>query len=487
MSSVPWALTQRLSHLLRAQIRESLKVVGDHVVNGRDNETRLQFIVIPSGEAVVSSQLLLDEIMDLLQTSSPSTHVVSSTGPDIVKNVPWNKMDIALIVDGNDLFPLQGNDDCALRVMRCFLSHLRTNKSSRILFIILTTALPTVIIYMLKKTMARAVGQITLLVPQSIECCPIQINVDLCDSIFGELLAEGILPSKDSIAYMNNLDGSELIMLPDMIYRALTENGSTQTEITSYLCKILSTCFLIYQTIIQYIPFKAEPSTFCLFMINMTKGRLDQWPHSQVITLATERGMHTSHIVTLTQHICAILEKGAVQSNSNNTPCWVSEYNDTLTKEALSLSSDLSNIAKWSIKRRTQHAHMIFNTVYGGVIGRLCPLSLWDIAFTMENSSLFLVGQYNNSNTQIDSLINSYNDTICEATWGVLKTMRSGPVAANIIFQQAADNYCKTHWIRSDDYTILINDFIAFLLALQKMQVIVITVQGARIMVEIIS
>lgn len=469
------------------QVRESLRAVNDHIVRGRDEGTRLQFIVIPSGEAVVSSQLLLDEIMDLLQICSPDTYAVSASGPDIVRNVPWDKMDIALIVNGNDLFPLRGSDECTLRVMRCFLSHLRANESFRVLFIILTTALPTILIYMLKKTMARAVGQITLLVPQSIVCCPIHISVDLCDNVLGELLAEGVLPSKDSIAYMNSLDGSELIMLPDIIYRALTYNELTQTEATGYLCKILSTCLLIYQTIIQYVPFQAEPSTFCVFLINMAKGRLDQWPHSQVIALATERGMHTSQMAALSQCICDILEKGQVQSDLENIPCWVLEYNSTLRKEASLLNSDLSNVKKWSAKRRIQHAHIIFNAVYGGIIGHLCPLFLWDSVFTTENSSLFLTGQYSNLSTQLNSLISSYNNTICEAAWGILKTIRAGPVAANILFQQAADRYFKTHWIRPSDYTTLISDFIAFLMALQKVQIITITVQGARLMVELIA
>ncbi|KWX11148.1 hypothetical protein QR46_4896 [Giardia duodenalis assemblage B] len=487
MSLVPWALSQKLSGLLRMQIHRALGVVGDHIVSGRKEGTRLQFIVIPSGEAIASSQLLIDEIINLVQACSPDTHVVNSPGSDIIKTVPWDKGDITLIVDGNNLFPLRGDDDGALRILRYFLSHLRANEASRVLFIIVTTALPTIFIYMLKKTMARAVGQITLLVPQSIVCCPIHIDIDLCDSILGELLSEGILPSKDSINYMNSLEGSELIMLPDMIYRALTENELRQTKTVGYLCKILSTCLLIYQTIIRYIPFKTEPSTFCLFLINMLKGRLDQWPHSQVITSAVERGLHVSRMAALSKCICKILEKESTGTDLTDAPNWVLEYNNTLTKEISLLSNDLANIASWSTSRRTQHAHIIFNTIYGGVIGHLCPLRFWDTAFTTENSSLFLVGRHNNSNAQFDSLISSYNDTICEAAWNILKTMRAGSIAANILFHQAVENYFKTHWIRPDDYAALINDFIAFLMALQQAQTVTITVQSARLIVEMIA
>ncbi|EFO61630.1 Hypothetical protein GLP15_1775 [Giardia lamblia P15] len=487
MPPIPWVLYHRLSGLLRRQIRRSLEAVDDCIIHSREGGTRLQFIVIPSGEAVVSSQLLLDEITDLIQASSPDTHIVSSLGPDITRNIPWDKTNIALIVYGNDLFPLRGTDDGALRIMRCFLSHIRTNEASCILFIILTTALPTALIYMLKKTMARAVGQITLLVPQSIVCCPVHISVDLCDSIFEELLAEGILPSKDSINYMNSLDGPELMMLPEMIYRTLTQTEPVQTKATNYLCKILNTCLLIYQTIIQHIPFQEEPSTFCLFLTNMLKGRLDQWPHSRVITLAIEREMSVTQMVILSKCICDILEKGSVQSDPEDTPHWVSEYNSVLKKETALLSDELSTIENWPVKRRTQHARTIFNTVYGGIIGHLCPLPLWDAVCTAENSSLLFIGQRNNQNTQLDSLINSYKDTICEATWSILKTVKAGSIAVNILFQQAAENYFKTHWIRPDDHTTLISDFVTLLMALQQAQIITITVQGARLVVEMIT
>lgn len=486
MPLIPWVLCRRLSGLLRGQIRRSLEAVGDYIIRGREGGTRLQFIVIPSGEAVASSHLLLDEIMDLIQVSSPDTHIVSSLGSDIIQNVPWDRTDIALIVDGNDLFPLRGNDDGALRVMRCFLSHIRANEASRILLIVLTTALPTVFIYMLKKTMARAVGQITLLVPQSIQCCPLHIGMDLCDSILRELLVERVLPSKDSVNYMNSLDGSELIMLPEMIYRALTQTGAVQTKAANHLCKILNTCLLIYQVMIQHIPFQGELSTFCLFLINMLKGRLDQWPHSRVITLATEREMDTAQMVILSKCICDILEKGSVQSDPRDTPRWVSEYNSMLKKEVALLSDDLLTIESWPAKRRTQHAHAIFNTVYGGIIGHLFPLSLWDAVYTTENSSLFLVGQHDNPNIQLDGLIGSYNDTICEATWSILKTVRAGSIAVNTLFQQAAENYFKTHWIRSDDHTTLISDFVTFLMALQQAQIVTITAQSVRLMVEMI-